>query len=200
MYKAHTTVKPTNLEGNNDIAREDTHLTESDLCDVLGRWYATTNPNHVESFVQGAYDTIARVNSVWYDRIPVPVIWTDEDPYDSFADMKESVARDNELRVFSGGSTPEHMSWEDNVKARAVHDWFGHLECDTDFSLEGEYKKFEHIKGRYPRFVRPLLFTEIVGQRAAASYYDGFGYPRFTQKALFAPCYLRTMMRHAFND
>ena len=45
-----------------------------------------------------------------------------------------------------------------------------------------------HVKHRYPEWVRPLLFGEIVGQRALAGHLTGgFTDRLFRQKAVFAP-------------
>lgn len=175
-----------------------TNVAESDITRILGTWYVSADGHNPTA--QQAYDVIARINEVWYDMIPVPVIWTDRDPYDDYQDMKESVQEDNELRVFAGGSEPEFMSHTDNVKGRAVHDWFGHLENDCDFSMRGEWEKFNHVKHRYPKWVRSLLFTEIVGQRAAAGYLpDGFSDELFTQKPVSTPRHLRDMCRTVFK-
>jgi hypothetical protein len=153
----------------------------------IAKWYLRTD-EHPDNHVRRAYQVIARINEYWYDMIPVEVVWTEKDPYDNYVDMKRSVKRDGELRVFSGGSEPNYMSYEQNVKGRAVHDWFGHLQADCDFSLKGEFLKYNHVKHRYPKSVRPLLFSEIVGQRALVGYLDnGFESDKFQQKGIFAP-------------
>lgn len=175
-----------------------TSITEDDIKQIVGQWYDQTVFDDPRS--ASAYAMIARINEVWYDQIPVTVEWQTEDPYDSYADMRDTVDREGKLRVFSGGSEPLHMTHEQNVKGRAVHDWFGHLEADCDFSMKGEWEKFDYVKHRYPEKVRPLLFTEIVGQRAAASYYDdGFGDDRFFQRASFAPKYIMDLCKRAFS-
>jgi hypothetical protein len=154
----------------------------------VGSWYDSA-PVH-ERYADSAYDVISRINNVLYEKIPIPVKWVSEDPYDSYADMKERVQKEGVLYVFTGGSNPKHMSHEDNIKGRAVHDYFGHLEADCNFSMRGEWEKYNHVKDRYPAWVRPLLFTEIVGQRAMISYSGGFDYD---QKATFAP---KTIMKN----
>lgn len=190
MYVSHPTM---------NVATTSNGLTEDDLKQIIGRWYDTRDSEACHA--SKAYQVISRINNHWYDMIPVEVVWQEKDPYNSYADMRHTVETEGKLRVFSGGSNPKYMSHEDNIRGRAVHDWFGHLERGCDFSLEGEWKKYYHVKDRYPQWVRPLLFTEIVGQRAAASFYpNGFTDSRFEQKSVFAPCHLREMCRRAFGD
>ena len=182
-------------------AAENTTMTDTnDVKRILGKWYDSAD--EMDSYVaKRAYEVISLVDEVWYDRIPVNVVWTTNDPYDDYQDMRQTVKRENELRVFAGGSEPEYKSHEDNVKGRAVHDWFGHLEANCSFSMSGEWTKYNHVKHRYPSWVRPLLFTEIVGQRAAASYYkDGFFDDAFRQKATFAPTHIMDFARTELSD
>lgn len=175
-------------------------ITNNDTKRILGKWYDSVDEMN-ENVAQIAYDTISQIDNVWYDMIPVKVIWQKEDPYDNYADMKATVEKEGVLRVFSGGSDPKFKSHEDNIKGRAVHDWFGHLQADCDFSQSGEWSKYNHVKHRYPSWVRPLLFTEIVGQRAAASYYDdGFFDEKFEQKAAFAPRHITDLARTAYSN
>lgn len=202
----HTTVKPTNFNSRSiKTERTSQGVTESDVKRIIGKWYVSVDSSSriaesVSHATKRAYDTIVRINRIWYDMIPVEVVWEKQDPYDSYEDMKQSVESEGKLRVFAGGSKPKHMSHEDNVKGRAVHDWFGHLEADCDFSMKGEWQKFRHVKHRYPRFCRPLLFTEIVAQRAAAGYLpDGFSDELFEQKCVSAPRHIRDFARTAFK-
>jgi len=165
---------------------------------ILGEWYDSANEE--PSLASDAYEVIAEINEEKYEEIPCKVIWQEEDPYDSFADMRETVQVEGQLRVFSDGSDPKFMSHEQNIKGRAVHDWFGHLSAGCDFSMEGEWTKYQHVKDDYPPWVRPLLFTEIVGQRAAASYYpNGFFDEQFEQQAAFAPKHVRTLAKEVLK-
>ncbi len=149
----------------------------------IGEWYDSVEKSNNDKLKRG-WSIITQINKIWFDKIPIPVIFQSEDPYDSYQDMKETVEQEQLLRVFDGGEEPYYISHEDNLRGRAVHDWFGHLQADCDFSFEGEWTKFNHVKTRYPEWVRPLLFTEVVGQRCAYAYNSGFD---FEQKSVFAP-------------
>lgn len=133
------------------------------------------------------YRKITQVNDVLYDQIPVPVVWTDDDPYDDYADMARSVGREQCLKVFTGG-IPDEFEKADVVKSRAVHDWYGHLGADVDFSFLGEFAKWRHVKELYPPECRMVLFGIVVGQVSAAYYLDdGFADDRFEQRLCIAP-------------
>jgi len=165
-----------------------------DVTKEVGSWY--DHAPEKERYAPDAYDVISRINNVMYDRIPIEVIWTDDDPYGSYTNMRRRVRDEKVLYVYEGGSNPIYMSHEDNIKGRAVHDYFGHLDADCNFSMRGEWEKYNHVKDRYPAWVRPLLFTEIVGQRAMISYNGGFHY---TQKATFAPKSIMQRVRKQYE-
>jgi hypothetical protein len=166
---------------------------------IAGAWY-DRQPKERSADIAQAYEQIATINGAWFELIPIEVVFQSDDPYDSYIDMKETVEREGKLRVFDGGSEPKYMSKQQNIKGRAVHDYFGHLDADCDFSMRGELSKWYHVKDRYPENCRSLLFTEIVGQRAAVSYYEGgFGDERFTQKAVRAPNWLIDLLCEFYN-
>lgn len=167
---------------------------------MVGKWYDNATET-VPRKAKRAYSMIARVNHHYFEQIPVKVVFQSQDPYDSYSEMKHMVNKEGFLRVFNGGSEPEHMSKRANLEGRAVHDWFGHLSRDCDFSMKGEWQKYQHVKDRYPKWVRPLLFTEIVGQRAAVSYYeDGFADDNFEQKHAFAPDDIRAFAEYELSN
>lgn len=164
--------------------------SEAELEQVIGKDYVETDvfPDEDSDEVREQYQAIARRHELLYDQIPVPVLWTYEDPYESPAELFERVAWDQELWVFAGGSHPDALTAEQNVKGRAVHDYFGHYGERADFSVEGEFTVWRHTTQCYPPETHRLLFTEIVGQRCAGGYLDdGFDDSRFTQRAFPAP-------------
>jgi len=134
------------------------------------------------------YDMLGMRHRELYEEIPVEVFPTEDDPYDSYEDMRNRVFDEGVLYVFDGGSHPEGMTHNENVMGRAVHDWFGHLKHDVDFSFEGEFMKWYHMREQYPLILHHLLFTEVVVQRAAVSWLpDGFSDPNYEQYEFEAP-------------
>lgn len=146
-------------------------------------WGGMTYPQ-----VRRAFETMEFVNQQLFMDIPIPVVFTESDPYDDYEDMAESVTRDGELRIFSGGAS--HPIWDDEAEriSRAVHDWHGHLNLRVPFTVVGEYLKWEHARTHYPAYCDRVLFTEVIGQLGAAIYLDeGYDDDRFEQKAFAAP-------------
>jgi len=164
-------------------------LSETELAECIGEEYINGDfESEGSDRVRDAYRKIAEVNERLFEEIPVPVEFTEDDPYESFEDMKQSVPRSGVFRVFSGGTHPEFMTREENIKGRAVHDWFGHLGEDVDFSFAGEFKKWDSQKMHYPVECWPVLFAEVVGQVSAAYYLEeGFDSERFAQRPILAP-------------
>jgi len=166
-------------------------MTQATVPEKIGREYveSDTLPAENSAEVRDAYRKIARINDVRYEQIPVPVVWQEDDPYSDFQDMKESVEREGVFRVFSGGTHPTGvLSREENIKGRAVHDWYGHLAAECDFSFSGEFTKWRHVRDAYPPECAPVLFAEVVGQVSAAYYLEGgFSNDRFTQRPCAAP-------------
>lgn len=135
-----------------------------------------------------AFDTMRRINLGLYEDIPIPVVFTESDPYDDYTDMAETVDREGELRIFSGGAPHPLWDHDTEVISRAVHDYHGHLHLDVPFTIEGEYRKWEHSRTHYPAYCDRVLFTEVVGQLGAAIHLDhGYDDFRFVQKVFAAP-------------
>lgn len=156
------------------------------LKDWIGsEYYAFDVAN--ESTVQAAYDEMVRVNEPLFEAIPVDVEFTDSDPYESYEEMCKEVGRTRTMKIFAGGSHPEYITPEENRKARAVHDWYGHMAMGVDFSLEGEWAKWNGMRHHYGKATQRLLFTEVVGQLCAASVVGGFDADDFEQRGIIAP-------------
>lgn len=152
-------------------------MTHPNWCDEIGWRYVSgeyrQTPDTTRQFV---FHELAHVNNQLFDSIPVTVNFVSDDPYDDFADMKEWVNRTDMLRIFSGGDTPQYLTNQENLIGRAVHDWFGHLSHDCDFSPEGEFTKWFNMVDFYPKHVTQLLFGEVVAQVAAVHHVGGFDY------------------------
>lgn len=157
-----------------------------DWCYEIGEHYAEEESVPLENTeeVEQAYNTMTSVNKELYAEIPVPVIFQSEDPYDNYEDMKETVEKEEVLRIFTGGNPPDNMTEQENWEARAVHDWHGHLSYDVNFSLEGEFWKWYRSTRLYPPEVTQLLFAEVVCQISAYYYKGGFD---FEQRDIIAP-------------
>lgn len=184
-------VEQTQTDHETDIEhRNPPEFTKAAVTHRIGEEYVETDefPREDAVVTRLAYEMLGTHHERLYDDIPVPVHWTEDNPYEDAAEMFERIDADEELWVFAGGSHPEFLNWTQNVKGRAVHDYFGHYQHRVDFSVEGEYRKWQAAREWYPVATHRILFTEIVAQRCAAAYLDGgFDNNRFCQRAVPAP-------------
>ena len=134
--------------------------------------------------VKQAYRQLARVNGFLFDRIPVEVVFTTQDPYEDFEEMKRDIEQNDRMKIFSGGSNPKHLTQQENNISRAVHDYFGHYKNNVPFTLKGEFLKWYNMRKMYPNDTSRLLFTEVVCQTSAVIYLGGFT-DEFKQRGIF---------------
>lgn len=89
-------------------------------------------------------------------------------PYANAKELTDEVMNKGVFRVSSADS--EHPLWsvEQNVKFRAVHDWYTHIINKADFSLRGEIRAYNTYVKLIPPAAVPAAFTEIVGQACSA--------------------------------
>jgi hypothetical protein len=180
------------------------HATTAELKAAIGCWYL--DAEHRDDWrVRAAYRDIVEVNTDRFEAMneAITVEFVPNDPYDSYEEMERDVRENDRLKVFNGGSVPEHMTRTENAIGRAVHDFYGHIALNRDFSLYGEFHKWDHVRGNYPETAERLLFTEVVGQLCCASVLaEGFDDPQFSQKAIVAPDYVIEAVREhcKWND
>jgi hypothetical protein len=165
--------------------------TPHEVAEQIGEEYVKSDelPAENTASISVGYDNLGRVIADLFRQIPVPVIFQESDPYDDYADMAETVGNERKLRVYALHTSHPEFSHTEQLMFRAVHDWFGHLEADVDFSPEGEYKKWEHMN-RYLENTRQerIMFAEVVGQVGVVHYLpDGFADDRYVQRAFGAP-------------
>jgi hypothetical protein len=189
-------------------ARNYRDATTEELKEAVGSWYLAAE-HRDDQEVRDAYDAIVAINERRFQEVieDVDVIFTTEDPYADYTAMRVDIER-GVMKVFAGGSHPEHMTPSENVVGRAVHDYLGHYAINRGFDLYGEVAKWKHVRHRYPDTAQRLLFTEVVGQLCAAHVVGGFDSPDFQQKAIVAPdCVIEAVREHChandperFND
>lgn len=167
-----------------------TPTTPSEATRRIGHEYVNADslPNENGPKTEAIYDEIARKVSLLFEQIQVPVVFQEADPYDSYQDMAETVGKEQQLRIYNQHTDHEFFTHEEQLKFRAVHDWFGHLDADVDFSPDGEYKKWYHMNEHFTYNEAKVMFGEILGQVGMAHYLpDGFEDDRFEQRAFIAP-------------
>lgn len=155
--------------------------SEQDIIEQVGTQYLEKQEQDLSS----EYGALGEYNENRFEDIPVDVEFTSEDPYKNAEEMFSDIEENGRLKIFSGGSSPEGMTEEQNLKGRAVHDYFGHYQNQCDFSLEGEFTKWYNQKEEVPEESEALYFSEVVGQTALVHYVDGgFEDPDFEQRSV----------------
>ncbi len=108
---------------------------------------------------------IAHIETL-YKRLTgvVKVEFVDGDPYPNAEEMAKQVKKTKVLKIWKGGTGHPVWSQEQNLKFRAVHDYYSHIVSGQPFGTKGEIRAYNtHVKMAPPAAV-PALFTEIVGQ------------------------------------
>ena len=177
----HLTVTPTNFR-----------LTEREVANRIGKEYHEIETyGGVPAELREATRLLVKMNDYLFDAIKahgVDVVFTEEDPYETHEEMCSDIEVNDRLKIFSGGSHPTNMTVQDNLKNRAVHDYWGHYKHDVDFTFWGEFAKWHHMKQWYPEIVHRLLLEEVVGQTGLCWYLDGgYSNPEYEQKSFLAP-------------
>lgn len=127
---------------------------------------------------------IAHIETL-YKRLEgvVKVEFVDGDPYANAEEMERQVKKTKVLKIWNGGTGHPIWTKEQNLKFRAVHDYYSHIVSKQPFGTKGEIRAYNtHIKMAPPVAV-PALFTEIVGQACTAVVSGGFP----VQKIAFLP-------------
>lgn len=130
-------------------------------------------PNKDSPDVLRSWAVLRKHNLLMFKRLSawVDVIWTEEDPYQSQAQMKREVEETGKLYINTGFSRNLLSGWseEDNWKFRAVHDYVVHIGGNVDFSQRGEIKAYNVHAKIVPPAALDALFSEVVGQAAYAT-------------------------------
>ena len=95
--------------------------------------------------------------------------------YQTAEEMSAEVLGKGVFRVSTADSTHPIWSVDQNVKFRAVHDWYTHVLNKAPFNARGELRAYNDYTKLLPANAVPAAFTEIVGQVSYAIVNGGFG-------------------------
>ncbi len=133
-----------------------------------------------------AWQEEIRVTDALYARLPIRPAYTATDPY-ATADALAAGWAAGEFRIYSEYCDHPVFSVAENLRGRAVHDWYGHGNGTgrkaAGFGLAGEIAAFRFQAARYPRWTWPVLAGEIVAQTAVFEVTGAFP----AQRALALP-------------
>jgi len=101
----------------------------------------------------------------------IKVIFTEDDPYKTSAEMMQDITENGRLKVFA--STADHhplLSAEANNMLRADHDYWGHFAQQNNFAAHGEESAARMHSVMFSDAARPAMLTETRGQNSWFSF------------------------------
>lgn len=169
----------------------DVQVNESEGREIA-RLYMEASPEITEHARRSYREFIKQTMEQWEDvRRCVNVVFQDENPYETAADMFNDVHEHRQLRVYKtvrGEGSPLLTPYENDV-FRAVHDFNGHFRSGGTFSRHGEHAAWMCHTRQYRGLARRALATETRGQNSAFIYaMDGKEFP--PQKAILLPTWV----------
>lgn len=137
---------------------------------------AYTQAPNLDSPAAQSYDAFRRdLSSQWNHLtghgpagLGVKVDVTPHDPYANPNEMRDDLAQNRRMKVFSTAATGHHpvLSDEENDQFRAVHDAFGHAAIGSSFSRNGEEQAYESHAQMFSPEALPALRSETRGQNS----------------------------------
>ena len=118
-------------------------------------------------------DDSMRRAEVIKQQIEVEVV-PDPEPYDTPQEMCQDVHQNKHFLVSSANCQHPLWSVEQNIAFRIVHDVMGHCVSGGDFGWEGENRACAAHFPLLDPLAQKALFTECIGQTAAAAYFRSF--------------------------
>lgn len=123
-----------------------------------------------------SYEALAKSLEKTYKQIlsKVRVEFVEGQPYADEKEMSDAVKKSGVLYISTDFNVHPFFTPEQNLKFRAVHDWYTHIATGSEFSQRGEIKSYNAQAKVTPRAALPALFTEVVGQAMYATVHGNF--------------------------
>ncbi len=115
-----------------------------------------------------AWEELRKDTLVQFEHVSkqVTVWYVNYEPYRDAFSMWSDIVKHKQLLVSNLHNEHPWFTSEDNLKFRAVHDWY-HFTTGEDFSLEGELAVYRAHADSIPSArARRALYTEVVIQAA----------------------------------
>ena len=140
---------------------------QSHLAACLATLYAAapTEPSDAER------DALTAWIRAEFDRLPCPVDYWYEDV--DLSTAQRIYHQSGVLAISVLHNNHPFLSFTDNAKFRAVHDWH-HIKGGFDSTLGGEIASYKLARKSAPKSIWWLLHSEIVLQAAACLHHGGF--------------------------
>lgn len=125
-----------------------------------------------EAWMELAEDCRRRVEII-QDEIDIEI--TDDPlPYKSYSEMAEDITEKGHFFVSRANASHPIWSTKQVIDFRIAHDILGHAASGGDWSWFGINRAFQAHAGLLSYTAQKALFTEIIGQGAANSYYRSY--------------------------
>jgi hypothetical protein len=123
-----------------------------------------------------SYEALAKSLEKTFKQIQskVDVRFVEGQPYSNEKEMTDAVKKTGILYISTDFNEHPFFTPEQNLKFRAVHDWYTHIATGSEFSQRGEIKAYNNQAKVTPRAALPALFTEVVGQAMYATVHGDF--------------------------
>lgn len=118
---------------------------------------------------QAAYDALIRETDAQHQAIldaGYRIEPVQSDPYKNSAEMMADVRDNRRLKVLASNAEHPYLTPEQNVRFRAVHDFFGHAAHGNQFGPLGEENAFRIHSGMFTPEAQAALATETRGQNS----------------------------------
>jgi len=144
-----------------------------------------------------AYEALAREVDEQYEmlvnELGVKVEFVDDDPYDSFEEMRRDYLDNKRIKIMRTEVTGSHpfLTDDQNDKFRAVHDAFGHLGTGRGFDRHGEEAAYQAHRTMFGKEAVKALASETRGQNQFLLDRGYFG----EQKLVLLPEEMRKSLR-----
>ena len=167
---------------------------------AIGQSYAAM-PDEITAGARVAYAVfVQEVREQFAElRTRIRVDFTDEDPYEDFAELSRDVRTNGRLAIWKTQEDQGHplMCRWDNNRFRAVHDFHGHYSTGRGFDRHGEEAAWFRHSQMFSPVARRAMTTETRGQSSAFIWVNG-GKVFPPQKAVLLPLWVsdvRTVKR-----
>ena len=123
-----------------------------------------------------SYEALAKSIEKTFKQLQskVDVRFVEGQPYSNEKEMADAVKKTGILYISTDFNEHPFFTPEQNLKFRAVHDWYTHIATGSEFSQRGEIKAYNNQAKVTPRAALPALFTEVVGQAMYATVHGDF--------------------------
>ena len=131
----------------------------------------TIEERHVYAWKALAEETTQLFYALPYDLC---VRFEPGQPYATAADMHRVIST-RYLVVSTDNNFHPVWTYEENLRFRAVHDWYGHILTGYDFTLDGELAAYRATGELHTPSAKHALFTEVYVQALYCVVFGHFG-------------------------